>query len=254
MNWISQIWLLFQALAAKTHPKGIKPKINKVSAWPRNRPDRTGPDRSSHTRTGPDRTHPVIFNTFLVVSDGVWSDDWDACWLQGVSHPWYEASVHFESGLLDQWQTVLKSNGDPNCPDVKSVKAALGIVFSWTAQFMNIYISFHVHILYEVSKSAESSLFLWEHISWHFPRFPDDLWSDVDAPNLRWLQWCFELSISQDPPRPHPDWWRNLTNFSECWLTYRTIGKPKEIGPLKKNNIKTFTNLRYWIFFGGGVP
>ena len=53
MIWISQIWLLFQALAAKTCPK-----INKVSAWPRNRPDRTGPDRSSRTRTGPDRAHP----------------------------------------------------------------------------------------------------------------------------------------------------------------------------------------------------
>ena len=59
MIWISQIWLLFQALAAKTCPKGIKPKINKVSAWPRNRPDRTGPDRSSRPRTGPDRARPV---------------------------------------------------------------------------------------------------------------------------------------------------------------------------------------------------
>ena len=53
MVWISQIWLLSQALAAKTCPKGIKPKINKVSAWPRNRPDRTGPKFAHPDRTGP---------------------------------------------------------------------------------------------------------------------------------------------------------------------------------------------------------
>lgn len=75
--------------------------------------------------------------------------------------------------------------------------------------------------------------------------FPYDLWSDVDAPNLRWLQWYFEISTSQDPPRPHPDWWRNLTQFfPSCWLTYnRTVGNPpNKNGSIGKNKIKIVTN------------